>query len=99
MSVNTDCYENIIGLSRTECTCYDDDKPADFDTSESGLYLDELEPLDQLEGLDNCEKGSVWEAMEKARENAVRFFIQDTNSKLLQTYQTMKVHHLVKAFV
>ena len=55
--------------------------------SESGLYIDELEPLDQILGLENCENGSVWDAMVTARENAVQFFIQDTNSKLLQTYK------------
>ena len=62
------CLENIIGLSRTECPCYDADKPADSETTKSGLYLDELEGLDlELVGSDiECGDTGVWTKMEKA---------------------------------
>jgi len=62
------CLENIIGLSRTECPCYDTGKPGDSETTKSGLYLDELEGLDlRLVGSDiECGEDDVWEKMEKA---------------------------------
>ena len=62
------CLENIIGLSQTECPCYDDNKPADADVSKSGLFLDELEGLTlQLIGSDvECGDEGVWSKMEKA---------------------------------
>jgi len=86
MSIPINCYDYIIGLSETPCTCYDDGKPADFDVSNSGLYLDQLEPLNKITGLDNCENVSVWRAMETARDNAVKRFVADTNSRIVQEY-------------
>lgn len=88
--MNVDCYENIIGLSQTECTCYESGKPEDFDTSLSGLYLDELEPLNNIEGFDDCQAGNIWELMEKARSQAVRTFIADTNALLLRHYKLLR---------
>lgn len=85
MSIPVDCFDYIIGLSRSSCNCYPD-RPIDFDTSLSGLYLDEFSPLDQLKGLENCENGSVWDKMANSRENAIRFFISDMNSKLQKKY-------------
>jgi len=40
--MSLDCLNNIIGLSETECTCWDSSKPVDFVTlneSLSGLYV------------------------------------------------------------
>lgn len=85
MSIPVDCFDYIIGLSRSSCNCYSD-RPVDFDASLSGLYMDEFSPLDQLKGLENCENGSVWDKMANARENAIRFFISDMNSKLQKKY-------------
>lgn len=67
------CLSNIIGLSETECPCFDTDKPVDFDESNSGIYLDQLEGfnLDLASGADDCGKGGIWERMEQARRNAI----------------------------
>lgn len=80
------CYDNIIGLSRTECPCHDP-KPAQYNVSQSGLYLDELEPLNSLDGFDNCEAGSVWDAMDKARSEAVKKFMADSNALLMRNFK------------
>jgi len=42
-----DCYEYIIGLSRTKGSCFDPKTgfEIDYNTSYSGLYLDEILPL------------------------------------------------------
>ena len=80
------CWDYIFGLSRTECTCYD--PPADYDISNSGLYLDELESLKTLTSLENCENGNdVWDLMEKVREEAVLTFIGDANAMLQTDYK------------
>jgi len=50
-----DCYNYIIGLSRTNCECFD--IPADASESMSGLYLDELESLNIINAISECAKG------------------------------------------
>lgn len=80
-----DCYDYIIGLSRTECECYDPKgtHTLDFNTSYSGLYIDELQPLKVLSSLEKCEE-DVWEALNKARENAIKLFVSDGSRELLK---------------
>lgn len=79
-----DCYDYVIGLSRTECTCEDPkgDFSLDFNTSYSGLYIDELEPLNVLASLEYCED-DVWEILDRARENAIKNFVSDATRHLL----------------
>lgn len=70
------CFENIIKLSRTECECFDDDKPVNYNAGQSEVYLDELDglSLDLISGGANCEEGNIWDMMAKARTNAeIRF--------------------------
>jgi len=80
-----DCYDYVIGLSRTECECWNPkgDSSLDFNTSYSGLYLDELQPLAILASLEKCEQ-DVWEAMVKARENAIKIFVSNASRELLK---------------
>ena len=84
------CYDYIIGLSRTECACDDPkgDYELDFNTSYSGLYIDELEPLRVLAGLENCED-DVWEIMSRARENAIKEFVRDATRELLKNNEVI----------
>ena len=80
-----DCYENIIGLSRTECTCEDPkgDFELSYNTSLSGIYLDELAPINMIIGLEGCEK-DVWEILNRARENGVKDFVSDAFQVLMK---------------
>jgi len=90
MSIPNSCYNYAIGLSRSICECYETDRPDDYNTSLSGLYLDELEPLDKLIALNNCENASMWNAMAVARENAVMTFVAESNSRMLQEYDLVR---------
>jgi len=80
-----DCYDYIIGLSRTECDCWDpkENFTLDFNTSYSGLYMDELWPLRSLASLEKCEQ-DVWDAMNQSRENAIKYFVSDASRELLK---------------
>jgi len=83
MSALPNCYEDIIGLSRTTCECYD--IPADASTSLSGLYIDELASLICLQSITDCEMGTdVFEQFRKARDLAIISFQADTNALLMQ---------------
>jgi len=73
------CLDEIIGLSRTQCPCYDDDKPENSEDSNSGLYLDELDGL-ELKAISSdieCGDGSIWQKMQRAEENAKIQFRSD----------------------
>ena len=75
------CLEgNIIGLSKTTCPCYTDDKPIDAEESQSGLYLDELITLDMIEKAESCEEGTMWDLMKKAIGHAT----DETEEKLVE---------------
>ena len=80
-----DCYQYIVGLSRTNCNCYD--IPEDASESLSGLYIDELESLQFIQSIQNCNFPDLWEQMERARQIAVTTFQADTNAMLMKGYK------------
>lgn len=75
IAVLSDCLQNAIGLTRTECECME----IDANTSESGLYLDELEGLNLkvIDATKDCVKGSLMDLMNVAREQAILSFKSD----------------------
>lgn len=83
-----DCYDYIIGLSRTECTCSDpkENFTLDYNTSYSGLFIDELQPLSVLAGLEKCEQ-DVWDVMDRSRENAIKTFVSDASREMIKFNQ------------
>lgn len=81
MSAPAACFENIIGLSRTDCQCVDD-RPVDAGVSESGLYLDELPGLNLLmaNAAKKCGAGTLWDMLDRARSNAIEEVKADLGS-------------------
>ncbi len=85
MSIPLNCYENIIGLSRVNCECFQGQPE---DASESGLYIDELVGLQFIQSITDCANGDdMWQVMVNAKENAIRIFQADTNALLLANYK------------
>lgn len=84
-----DCLENIIGLSQTECSCFDEGKPANANKSESGVFLDQLQGfnLKIASGADDCAKGGIWDRMALAVENAKAEMIKDLLGGIGQNYK------------
>lgn len=80
MSLN--CLDNIIGLSPSDCGCWDASKPVDFETlnaSSSGLYVLQPNtiPIRWTNSAADCENGGVWQLAIQARETAIRDFVAD----------------------
>lgn len=77
MSAPYDCFDYVIGLSRTDCPCTDTDKPSDADVSASGYYLDETQGLnlEQVKNAASCPE--FWDWMERARTLAVQDYQAD----------------------
>jgi len=87
MSANLECFDYIIGLSRTDCSeCYT--IPADAGTSLSNLFIDELESLRSISGLENCERGEdVFQLMSESRDEAILYFMSDIELRLQEMYK------------
>lgn len=82
------CYANIIGLSRTDCPCLDDNIPSDASVSKSGLYLDESPWLNLASvqaATNSCQE--LWTILARAVENATR----DLRTDLLASIRTNAV--------
>jgi hypothetical protein len=72
MSLTTACFEDVIGLSRTDCDCFGT-PPVGFDTSASGIYLDEVPGLnlEKIFASAGCSEDG-WDILTRARENGLR---------------------------
>ena len=85
-----ECYQSIVGLTRSDCACYTDvpDSAAD---SLSGLYIDELVGLSFVQSMTNCDNGNeLFLNIEKARDSAITAFQADTNALLLQNFKVKR---------
>lgn len=83
--MNTDCYKFAVGLSRADCPCREDGAPDEFSRSDSGIFIDQIIPFGQLEGLADCASPTnPWKQIERAREEAILAFIADSNSLLIR---------------
>lgn len=89
MSSIPNCLDNIIGLSRSRCDCFDEGRPFDANESKSGRYLDETEGinLNMTEAASDCEQGSLWDMLDKARSNAILNFKSDLMARMLSLYK------------
>lgn len=75
------CLDTAIGLSQTECDCFDTGKPVDYNVSDSGLFLDEIDglPLNVIDAAADCTNGSVWDIMDRAKRDATILLKGDVN--------------------
>lgn len=82
------CLDTSIGLSRTVCNCFED-VPQDYDVSDSGYYLDELEGINlkMAEGSADCAQGGMWDLLQKARTNAINDFKGDLLTQIGSYYK------------
>lgn len=80
-----DCLDNLVGLSDRDCECFPD-QPSGWNESESGYFLTDTEGgfplLDAIFAGANCDEGSVWDVLSKARSNAIRDFKTDLRAAL-----------------
>ena len=75
---NLNCLDEIIGLSRNECACYDP-TPLGYNDSNSGIFLDELEGIElrTIKADIECGDNDIWTKMSRAVENSKTAFRTD----------------------
>lgn len=81
LQITSDCLDRLLGITRTECDCFTIEETS----SESGLWIDELEGLElmQINGASNCAVGTLEDLLLTAREQAVIAFKTDFEASLL----------------
>lgn len=80
-----ECYNNIVGFTSRECDCTSSGRPADYNESKSGLYIDDLAPIDRLVNLAPCDS-DMWKILTAARGNAIKKLVADSNALLASKY-------------
>lgn len=80
IALKTDCFDDVFGLSRTECDCFD----VPTNISKTGLFLAEIEGLNLqiIDGASDCEDGDLWDLMKRAREQAIIAFKTDYSAQI-----------------
>ena len=86
MAIDISCYNNVIGLTSTDCDCFIENRPDDYNTSKSGLYITDLIDLKIIEALVSCTNGSIWNLLTNKRKQAISDFIGDTNALLINNF-------------
>lgn len=72
-----ECLRLLIGLSDDTCSCFDTDRPVDYNTSNSGQFITDQIPIEFTNSAADCERGGVWDILEKSRNQAIRDFVRD----------------------
>lgn len=86
MSVLKNCWDNIVGITRN-ADCLDEIyRPDDYNTSLSGLYLDELKGINLNFTEDTG--GDLWQKVANSYENAIRTFKMDVMNELLKYHKS-----------
>lgn len=88
--ISLSCFEDIIGLSRTTCECYEENN---YTESKSDLYLDELQGLElrSVKELENCEDSdNIFTIMDRARDNAILHVINDITGELTKKHRVKR---------
>lgn len=77
MSNLQECLKYAVGLSQNDCVCLESDRPADYNKSLSGYYLDDMMdsiPLSYPAEASECGHGDVWSLLEQARIQGINEF-------------------------
>jgi len=81
------CFQTIIGFSRKENDCVDDDWLDSYAESDSGLYLDELPGFPQGFVASLGGNYDIWEKYTNSLDNAIRAFKVDVVSAILKNME------------
>lgn len=82
-----ECYDNTIGFTEFDCGCHTTGRPEDYNTSKSGLFLDELASIGQLI-TNECDK-DMWTVLKSCMSVGTKKFVSESNA-LLKKHFTVK---------
>lgn len=81
-----ECLNNVIGFTKKDCSCHTTDRPTDYATSASGLYLDQFANISALLTASDC-GSNMWAEMAENLELGKQTFLKDINLLLSKRYR------------
>lgn len=84
-----DCFKNIIGLTQTECECFEDDFNEDARLSDSGLFLDEASErfsISAFNAIAGCD-GDLQSILERSRKDGITEFLYRLSQEIGTIYK------------
>lgn len=76
-----DCISELIGLTDKTCDCYENSRPADYNTSTSGRFITDADygiPVQEaMYSSTDCGENSFWDVLAKAKSQAYQNFETD----------------------
>ncbi len=90
------CLKTLVGLSRSDCSCFDVDRPTDYNTSLSGLYIADGVSLKMTKGAADCEEGGVWDILNTSRNMAINEVSQDLLLNISSRYDELYTPYYFK---
>lgn len=97
MSDCKDCLRGLLGLTDIDCECYEDDRPTDYNESESGYFITDSEygiPFNQaIFAAKDCmaDGSNIWQVLEKSRTEAIRDLCNDLQKGIYTLNERYKV--------
>lgn len=80
------CFDNIVGFTETDCDCHTTDRPVDYSTSASGLFLSQFAKIGALLTAADC-GSNMWAEMASDLELAKLRFTKDVNLLIGKQYR------------
>lgn len=102
MANNTECLDGIIGVTRKECECFDDDleipegtDPDWYKKSTSGFYIHQLDGIVSMETVRDivtCEK--LWEFYQGIIADSIRETADDISASINEKYKKKESNYV-----
>ena len=80
MGTYTECLKGVIGLSKSECICYNAGDLPEYGESKSGLFMTDYLfglPLSYPAAAYECDEPSLWDLLVEAREQGILRFMSE----------------------
>lgn len=87
--MKVECLDTLVGLSDRTCDCLSGGEPIDYNESESGYYITDVEygfPLvDSVFANLDCSQSNVWDELQSVRSEAIRDFQGELLARITAT--------------
>jgi len=92
MTLDTSCFDGVLGLASCACPCLADIAPEGYTTASSGLYVTDLIPMSMLETAADCsDPENPWNIMDRARAEAKVTLLKDIRAGLMKGNQYTRI--------
>ena len=92
-----ECIENIVGLTRTQCNCFDGDLPTDYNAvnhSDSGYYITDIADgfplIEAVYQSISCGDGNIYDVLIRCRQQAIQELVTNFGAALTMTHEGAK---------